>query len=579
MNDAFQPAAADPADILILQTLLRRYPTAERLQEVIIMGLIDAIARTAATIVGTDELNAQDLAATLLGDWLQVRDEPGWRLARIGDCQLRTPVDAEGRALGYWQAGAGQWEADRQLQEPLRNAEWVVGLAPGLAATIAGWLHPQPWFDDLWPVERHELKQLLTATVRCALEVESPRLKGLLLLRLGYRVDFLCFYLRELSRGTPHPTPGEISQLLRHWETLRSWPPRARKLAWLALPLQLPSLHIEAVRDALRSRGLPRNAWARLHRVPMAQIRDIGLMLDTWERAGRATSFLQALGFLLSRLGSTTRFYQAWRVHLPEVLSDISSRIAAVRLGCRVPIASERQQWYRLQRRAASLRLLNVVAPGAVQPPEQIQKTELLLSAIARYLLQPVGEPGFANRQDELSELVDWFRARSAELPASAFKGEVAVLQRQARQWHQRLYEEREQRRQQEALQRAREIEILNRAAWRIPLRHHAWQGYEFLVLDRNSELIEEGLAMRHCVGGYARSCLAGYCHIVSIRCSGERIATLELRESDGGGWERAQLKGVRNALMGNYSHQGVRLRDAVRDFLAVFNHAWRTQR
>lgn len=585
MSASFQPATANPADIVILQSLLRRCPTADLVGAEIARGFATAFDSAIGAMPDAAALDATSLALRLMESLLQVQDADGWREARIIDWRLRVPINAQGQAIGYWQTGSGGWGPERQLQEPLRNADWVVTLTPRLRRVIEVWLHEQPWFDDLWPVERHELPRALARAAQQALEDEAPRLKGLLLLRLGYPRDFLHGYLRELGRGTPHPTPGEIAQLLGEWETLRRWPARARKLVWLALPLQegghLTSLHIEEVRNALRALGLSRNAWARLHRVPLPQIRDLGLMLAHWQRQGHAGDFLQALGFLFSRLGGSTGFYRAWRVHLPEVLSDISSRIAAVRLGQRVPVSSERQQWYRLQRRAASLRVLNAVVPGAVQAPEQIAKTELLLVAVARYLLQPAGPRVFANRQDDLVELVDWFRGRSEHLPVAAFKGELPVLLRQARQWHQRLYEDRERRQQHEALLRAQQQEALRRSnAWRVPLRAHSGRGFEFLVLDRQSELIEEGLEMQHCVGSYAQSCKMGDCHIVSIRSGGERLATLELRESEIREWERVQLKGRRNAMVGaDVEQQGARLHDGIRDFLKAFNAAWRKER
>ncbi len=60
---------------------------------------------------------------------------------------------------------------------------------------------------------------------------------------------------------------------------------------------------------------------------------------------------------------------------------------------------------------------------------------------------------------------------------------------------------------------------------------------FEVITLTSAAELVEEGLAMEHCVGGYADQCRTGRTHICSVRVDGERAATLEVfLDVDGSG-------------------------------------------
>jgi hypothetical protein len=67
---------------------------------------------------------------------------------------------------------------------------------------------------------------------------------------------------------------------------------------------------------------------------------------------------------------------------------------------------------------------------------------------------------------------------------------------------------------------------------------------YRFVALRTPAEIIAEGRKMRHCVASYVQQVMAGGCHIVSVRKSGERIATMELNKVG----QMVQLKGKYNA-------------------------------
>lgn len=604
MPQPFQPSLCEPADIPSMRTLLRRHPAVASLQAELARRLAQHLTATAtaltAEVPDAAALDPGALAKQIVPLLVQVEETGRERVAHVGACQLKVGLTPAGIPAGYWETRATA--PTRALHEALNHAEWVVMLAPELRGWVQSWLIDEPWFDNLWPVERHELPCRLGVALAHALEAEGASLKTLLLLKLGYPVDFLQGYLRELGRGTPHPTLAEISHVLGNWQILGHWPRRARKMACLALPLRdaalIDNLEIDAVRSRLRALGLTRNAWARLHRLPLAPLRDLGLTLEGWQASGELPAFLQALSFLLSRLGPDIRLYQAWQSQAPEVLSDVASRVAAVRLGLRAPVPGERQQWYRLQRRSVSLRMLNGVVPGAPLEPALVAKTELFLTAVARHLLQPAPLPTLARRRDELSDLVDWFRACAATLPTQAFRGELPAMLRQSRHWHERLVAARELRERAQQLERlaqqapanaplrvqprgqapflpARNLPVPDKGYWTVPLREHTWQDVRFLALRNEAELMEEAMAMRHCVDTYGAECMIGECHIISIRHGTRRLATLELRRGWGGRWEETQLKGPCNAHISDaFAVQGRLLRSGLAEFLKAFNAA-----
>lgn len=61
--------------------------------------------------------------------------------------------------------------------------------------------------------------------------------------------------------------------------------------------------------------------------------------------------------------------------------------------------------------------------------------------------------------------------------------------------------------------------------------------GFLFRCLTDRAGLAEEGMAMGHCVGGYANACLSGRSHVVSVMKDGKRVSTAEIA---------ADTKGVR---------------------------------
>ncbi len=113
------------------------------------------------------------------------------------------------------------------------------------------------------------------------------------------------------------------------------------------------------------------------------------------------------------------------------------------------------------------------------------------------------------------------------------------------------------------AADRAAENARAGRSAkgWAAPLgklEEGAWSAVE---LNSAIALTEEGAEMRHCVSSYAPNCRRGESRILSIRCNGERVATLQLKARSeekghvkfseakaGDEWEIVQNRGKCNA-------------------------------
>lgn len=73
------------------------------------------------------------------------------------------------------------------------------------------------------------------------------------------------------------------------------------------------------------------------------------------------------------------------------------------------------------------------------------------------------------------------------------------------------------------------------------------WAGYRVTELVSFKAMLEEGVRMHHCVGGYFGSMLEGRCRILRLqRPRVQDSLTLELRRA-GRGWAVAQLRGLQN--------------------------------
>ena len=93
----------------------------------------------------------------------------------------------------------------------------------------------------------------------------------------------------------------------------------------------------------------------------------------------------------------------------------------------------------------------------------------------------------------------------------------------------------------------------LSGADWPPVVHKYASGPYVMLGLSREAELQAEGDAMKHCVGSFGDTCRFEPVRVYSIRLkkTGQRVATLSVRENRPGWWDVDQLKGPSNGDAG----------------------------
>lgn len=97
------------------------------------------------------------------------------------------------------------------------------------------------------------------------------------------------------------------------------------------------------------------------------------------------------------------------------------------------------------------------------------------------------------------------------------------------------------------------EAQKLSQDDWPPVIRKFESGPFVMLALCNESELVEEGEAMDHCVGTFGDICRFQPLRIFSIqqKKSRQRVATLAIKEIKSGHWEVDQLKGPSNADAG----------------------------
>lgn len=91
---------------------------------------------------------------------------------------------------------------------------------------------------------------------------------------------------------------------------------------------------------------------------------------------------------------------------------------------------------------------------------------------------------------------------------------------------------------------------------WPVPFDRQAIDGWEFIALDSEVRLWEEGQAMRHCALDYADHCRESTTLMVSLRRDGRRLATIELQAQPGVGWRVGEVRGFANVKVKSTTFQ-----------------------
>jgi hypothetical protein len=137
---------------------------------------------------------------------------------------------------------------------------------------------------------------------------------------------------------------------------------------------------------------------------------------------------------------------------------------------------------------------------------------------------EPTPSDARERMERELALLGDCMLKQEGFFEALPKKFDWNTLMRWQERWHEQVLEE----------QANTKTTAFSRSEhWPAVAADWASGEFEAVVLRDASELKEEGRAMRHCVGGYADTCLRGNSRIVSIRWRGARVSTLQLQARD----------------------------------------------
>jgi hypothetical protein len=132
--------------------------------------------------------------------------------------------------------------------------------------------------------------------------------------------------------------------------------------------------------------------------------------------------------------------------------------------------------------------------------------------------------------EDEFAAVVDWLAADGVARGHPHSNASWASLLRKQREWH---------------IEPASIAKVDRNATWGSMVEEFTYSGFEVRPLNTTAALIEEGDNMKHCAGGYWRSCLEGHSRLFSL-VSPDGRSTLELARRNNS-WAIAQLRGPQN--------------------------------
>lgn len=162
--------------------------------------------------------------------------------------------------------------------------------------------------------------------------------------------------------------------------------------------------------------------------------------------------------------------------------------------------------------------------------PRWVRLTGIFLHEIENRM--KTGRPLRPLLEEEFVSIADWLSADGITRGHPSRNVSWATLLRRQRAWHQ---------------DPCISSKADRNAAWNSPVEKFSVSGCDVTPLVSVSQLIEEGRQMKHCAGGYWRTCLGGQSRLFSLASPGGR-STLELTRRDGS-WDIAQLRGPENAL------------------------------
>lgn len=160
--------------------------------------------------------------------------------------------------------------------------------------------------------------------------------------------------------------------------------------------------------------------------------------------------------------------------------------------------------------------------------PVREENARVFLRAIARARLSPEDE---ANLDHDAQDVSDFVYAQASVLKGATWRS----LCRRSDAWHRALLIT---------------VDPAHDVRWPALLPCHATGAFLAVELDCGFLLAEEGLEQRHCIGTYVHACSSGASRVFSLRCSGRRVATLELQRHADGSWRMVQIRGKANSVV-----------------------------
>lgn len=489
-----------------------------------------------------------------------------------------------GRAIGLC-ARPHTLKHDPIFWDGLSHSQWRSTLQDWLMQELIRWMRA----SDSSLEARVDIGGMAAAGV-ANIDSYVPHLQWLLMDAMGYPRALVRFGYRNLQRELAPPKAETQEAIIRYWPMRAQWYGRALKLFPLALALAgraetLPD--VQTTRDMLVQRGLSRNAWAMLYRMPASVISLIANDLRFFSDEEDLSRYLSHFSFWCSRLGAGQLFgpptqqlrylagltiYRRLSLHplhhsqgrvmrLVYALLWPVRELTILKNDCPMRLAVDD-----MESCGFTLRLHNQSRLDLLRyqhyPPDLHDRLQWMLLSFSRQLLQ--SETPVAQQFPMLESLMDWFRHEAMSLPVQAFKRPFPALFRLSERWHAQQVERPGYMTWEDQLP----------SSWTSVLPLFESEGARFEALLTRMSLAEEGTLMQHCVASYARDCIEQRSLIYAVSFRQERVGTLEMRRMNGQ-WRIKQFKGIRNYdLMETLTHPGSYLHIPYQEFLAALMSA-----
>ena len=197
--------------------------------------------------------------------------------------------------------------------------------------------------------------------------------------------------------------------------------------------------------------------------------------------------------------------------------------------------------------------------------------TKLASQESRRLAFEEPGEPPQADLSATMVEVIDYLSQKSKNEGVIINATTWRSLLRRATEWHGRR---RQGGGMWENLARAAKRRASSDeppAAWDSALPETRSEGYTFVPLCDEDQLIQESLDMRHCVYQYASACLQDNTRLFSVRRDGDEVATVEL-SLNGREWNPAQSRGPDNSPVEQ------EIKDLTAHLARLYTNAWMGQ-